>query len=136
MIVRQSIAALLAMLLAWAAACGCGSQVVPSSGPRAPTTAADVKIYAKAPAKYEDLGRVEVPVGGDVRWDQRGEATAGFERLKAGAAAVGGNGILLEDPSGDNLKVLAGYHGTYYQVPVRQGTPNVAVAHAIYVIKP
>jgi hypothetical protein len=113
---------------------GC-SHVVPSSGPRSPTTPAQVSIYDKEPKKYEQLGSVEVPVGGDVRWDERGDATAGFEKLKTVAAARGANGILLLPTENEKLKVLAGYRGTYYQVPIREGKPNVAVAQAIYVIE-
>jgi hypothetical protein len=92
--------------------------VVPSSGPRPPTNPKDVAIYPKEPKKYEKLGVVEVPVGGDVRWDEKGESTAGFEKLKAGAAARGANGILLTSPTADSKQfVVAGYKGTFYQVP-------------------
>jgi hypothetical protein len=114
---------------------GC-SHVVPSSGPRSPTTPAQVSIYDKEPKKYEQLGTVEVPVGGDVRWDARGDATPGYEKLKTAAAARGANGILLLPTENEKLKVLAGYRGTFYQVPIREGTPNIAVAQAIYVIEP
>jgi hypothetical protein len=114
---------------------GCSPEVVPSSGPRSPTNPASVEIYPKEPKKYEKLGVVEVPVGGDVRWDEKGEATAGFERLKAGAAAVGANGILLNPPPAPGMaSVLAGYKGTFYQVPVRPGNPKAVAVQAIYVI--
>ena len=115
---------------------GCSPEVVPSSGTRPPTNPKDVGIYQKEPQKYENLGLVEVPVGGDVRWDEKGESTAGFEKLKAGAAARGANGILLKHPSPDMSSVLAGYKGTFYQVPVRMGNPKVVVVQAVYVIEP
>ena len=114
---------------------GCASEVVPSSGPRAPTSASAVAIYQKEPQRYELLGPVEVPVGGEVRWDSRGEAVAGFDRLKAQAAAMGANGILLMGDDPNMTRVLAGYKGTFYQVPVRYGKPDAAVAKAIYVLK-
>jgi hypothetical protein len=115
---------------------GCGPEVVPSSGPRAPTDPSQVSIYQKEPKRYEILGNVEVAVGGDVRWDSKGEANAGFERLKAQAAARGANGILLSGDSPEMMRVVARYKGTWYQVPVRTETPKTAVAKAIYVLEP
>ena len=114
----------------------CSPKVVPSSGTRPPTDAKDVMIYTKEPKKYEQLGDVEVPVGGDVKWDRNGDATAGFEKLKAAAAARGANGILLKVGGSDVESVVAGYRGKFYPVPVRRGTPSVAVVPAIYVIEP
>ena len=113
---------------------GCASEVVQPTGPRNPTTPDQVKIYQKAPKRYELIGSVEVPVGGDVRWDSRGEANAGFDKLKAAAAARGANGLLLEGDDPQMTRVVAGYHGTWYQVPVR-AKPDTAVGKAIYVIK-
>ena len=86
--------------------------------------------------EFDSLGTVEVPVGGDVRWDRNGDATPGFEKLKAAAAARGANGILLKPGGSDVESVVAGYRGKFYPVPVRRGTPSVAVAPAIYVIEP
>jgi hypothetical protein len=113
---------------------GCGSQVVPSSGPRPPTEPMNVTIYQKEPHRYEVLGRVEVPIGGEVRWDDRGEAVAGFDRLKSAAAAQGANGLLLVGDDPLMTRVLAGYKGTFYQVPVRTENPRAAIAKAIYVL--
>jgi hypothetical protein len=70
-----------------------------------------------------------------VRWDERGDADAGFDRLKADAAARGANGLLLQAPAGAaDARVLAGYKGDYYQVPL-QTKPRAAVAQAIYVLE-
>jgi hypothetical protein len=118
--------------------CACSSsQVVPSSGPRTPTTPDQVKFYDKAPKKYEQLGKVTVSRAEGATWDDRGDATVGFDILKSKAAALGANGLLFTVPEGGkNQRVLAGYHGEYYQVPVegpegqRQG-----VAQAIYVLE-
>ena len=131
---RSPVFSLLALVLVVGG--GCSPEVVPSSGTRPPTDPKDVVIYQKEPQKYEELGVVEVPVGGDVRWDEKGESTPGFEKLKAGAAARGANGILLTRPSPDMGLVLAGYKGTFYQVPVRAGNPKVVAVKAIYVIEP
>ena len=114
---------------------GCESQVVPSTGTRQPTDPSTVKIYQDAPKQYEVLGTVELSVGGDIRWDERGDAAPGFEKLQAKAAALGANGLLLKVEQTNNASVTAGYKGSYYQVPLRLGTPNTAVAKAIYVLK-
>ena len=115
---------------------GCGPQAYTATGTRPPTNPADVEIYQKEPQKYEKLGFVEVPVGGDVRWDANGDATPGFEKLKAAAAKRGANGILLVRPSADMGSVVAGYKGKFYQVPARLGEPKVVAVQAIYVIEP
>ena len=115
---------------------GCATNnAVPSSGPRQPTTPDQVVIYPKQPdSKYEVLGTVTVPVGGDVRWDDRGESAAGFDLLKAHAATLGANGLLLElDEASYDLIATVGYRGTFYAVPIKRD-PKRAVATAIYVL--
>jgi hypothetical protein len=123
--------------VAFAGGMGCStSHVVPASGDRPPTNAKDVKLYTNEPKKYEKLGTVEVPVGGDVRWDSNGDATPGFEKLKAAAAAKGANGILLLPGKSQVESVVAGYKGKFYQVPLRRGTPSAVVVEAVFVIEP
>ena len=127
--------AAISLLVAFGVVGGCASEVRQPSGARPPADPRDVTIYPKAPKKYEDLGMVEVPIGGDVRWDARGDATPGFEKLKAAAAAKGANGILLAGPSPDMPRVLAGYKGTFYKVPLREENPRSVVVKAIYVLE-
>jgi len=117
---------------------GCKSdpEVVPSKGMRPPTTADQVKIYLKAPKKYEDLGVVIQEVTPELRWDERGDATKGIEMMKAKAAAKGANGLLLADPDAQQKhSVLAGYKGEYYTVPIRETTPRQGVGTAIFVLE-
>lgn len=115
---------------------GCASsEVVPASGPRSAIQPSLVKIYQTAPKKYEKHGLVEVPVTGEVRWSEKGDATPGFERLKTQAANKGANGILLTiDKKDFTIAVTASHNGTFYQVPIREN-PRTAVAEAIYVIE-
>lgn len=112
---------------------GCASEVVPTTSHQ-PTDPSQVKIYQKAPAKYEELGEISVPVAGNARWDDKGDANAGFDRLRAEAAARGANGILL-DPDSVNaqFEVTAGDRGQFYNVPMRSTPNRAAVAEAIYV---
>lgn len=126
---------LVSLILLLASGCASKPEVVASSGPRNPTSTDQVKIYQKAPKKYEALGVVSVAPSDRVRWDKRGNADEGFEQLKAQAAARGANGLLLqpEEGSGVNQRILAGYRGEYYEVPVRV-EPRAAVAQAIWVL--
>jgi len=126
-----------ALAIALLLVCGCSSpEVVPSSGNRPPTRPENVKIYAKQPRKYERLGVVSVPVTPEVRFDERGDANLGFDRLKAAAAARGATGLLLskEGVEGSDALATVGYHGTFYQVPVKSN-PRTAMGEAIYVIE-
>ena len=118
---------------------GCASkpEIVPSSGPRTPTSAMQVKIYEKAPKKYEMLGTVTVTREEGARWDEKGDANAAFDTAKSKAAALGANGLLLSAAAGEfEYRATAGYHGKFYQVPVRgrQGAA-VGVMQAIYVLE-
>ena len=123
-----------ACAMLFAVIAGCGPTVVPPTT-HAPTTPDQVNIYAAPPQKYEVLGMVTVPISGEVQWDDKGDANAGFERLKAAAAAKGANGILLQAPNDPlGAHVMAGYQGKYYQVPL-QTNPRAAMAEAIWVVK-
>jgi hypothetical protein len=118
---------------------GCASkpEVVPSSGTRTPTSAMQVKLYEKPPKKYEILGTVTVTREEGARWDEKGDANAAFDTAKTKAAALGANGLLMAAQSGEyQYNATAGYHGKFYQVPVRgkQGAA-VGVMQAIYVLE-
>jgi len=111
------------------------SEQVPVSGPHPPLSPDQVKIFQAAPQKYEMLGTVEVPVTPEMKWDEKGDSTAGFNALKAKAAALGANGLLLTaDQKLYDVGVGAGYNGTFYTVPLRY-QPRTAVASAIFVLK-
>jgi hypothetical protein len=112
---------------------GCAPREVAPTGPREATTADAINIYQKRPQRYEDLGVVTVPIGGHIRMDSHGDATAGFIELKKKAAALGANGLLLDDKKVQaDAWVTAGYKGQFYQVPL-QYNPKLAKAHAIWV---
>jgi len=112
---------------------GCAPEVLPPSQ-HAPINATQVKLYSKQPTKYEALGRITVAVTPEMKWDDRGESTAGFDALKAKAAAMGANGVLLvAEPGTFDALATTGYHGQWYQVPVKLN-PKAAIAQAIFVV--
>jgi hypothetical protein len=118
---------------------GCASdpKIVPSSGTRPPSSKGQVKIYEKEPERYELLGTVTVTRAEGAKWDQRGNADAAFDAALAKAAALGANGLLLSAKPGESeYHATAGYHGKFYQVPVRGKKGDaVGVMQAIYVVK-
>ena len=123
-----------AMVVVGLLGCKTAPEIVPSSGPRMPTSPESVKIYQKQPVRYERLGVVTLEVGPDTRWDARGNSDRGFDRLRELAAQRGANGLLLVvDRHEHDGRVLVGYHDVFYQVPIRN-EPRTAVAEAIYVI--
>jgi len=114
---------------------GCASEVVPTTGPHAPTSASNIKIYQKAPQKYEKLGLVTVSAEEGAKFDKSGNADVGFNRLKQKASALGANGLLLAlDPNQFDRQATAGYQGEFYEVGIK-GQPPVGVAEAIFVHK-
>ena len=129
-----SLAVLTAALLL--SACSSKPEVVPSSGPRAPTSADQVKILQKEPKRYEKLGMVTVSRDEGASWSDKGDATAGFDILKRKAAALGANGLLLkvDAPHDPKRMILAGYHDEWYQISVTTGTPPQGMAQAIFVL--
>jgi hypothetical protein len=113
----------------------CSPQVLPPSGSHPLTPWERVLIYQKEPAKYELIGEISLPVTPDMRWDEHGDSTPGFEALKNRASAMGGNGVLLKAKDGKNDYVVgAGYRGVFYQVPMRR-EPHSVVASAIYMLE-
>ena len=127
---------LVALVVVAAAGCKTAPEIVPSTGPRQPTSPDQVKIYQAQPLRYEKLGLVVVTATRETPWDNKGNADSGFERLKTAAAAKGANGLLLMvDPKEQHGTVVAGYHSTYYEVPYRLEPQRAAVAEAIYVLK-
>jgi hypothetical protein len=113
---------------------GC-TEIVPTTGPHAPTNPSQVKFYQNEPAKFERLGTVTLMIAPEYRWDANGQAKPALDHLRADAAALGANGLLFKDYSNSELGMAgAGYDGAFYLVPVRK-EPKMAVAEAIWVIK-
>jgi hypothetical protein len=130
-VLSRSIVPILALMLALLTP-GC-SEVVPTTSHPAGDPA-QVKIYTMAPfTKYEKLGLVTVAVTPEMKWDEKGDSTKGFEALFGKAAAMGGNAVLLQVDAGQyDTMVGAGYKGMFYNVPLRRN-PKTIVAQALFV---
>jgi hypothetical protein len=76
---------------------------------------------------------ISVPVTSEMKWDDKGESNAAFDALKAKAAALGANGVLLEPEEGKyDVLVTVAYRGTWYKVPAKRD-PKEILGRAIWV---
>src|SRR5688572_30225632 len=124
--------AVAAVMLVGVSGGGCAKPEVVATTPHEATLPEKVRIYQKPPAKkYELLGIVTATRAEGARWDDRGDANMAFDTMLKKAAAKGANGLLME-AEGHTARVTAGYHGEFYQVPVR-GNPPEGMAQAIYI---
>ena len=109
--------------------CATGSTIV-TGAKRPPIAASDVKLYLDPPAKYENIGIVEV--ASKVAFSRQAAQDKAMEALKTRAAKVGANGVLLMS-TGSQTTGSGGYYsgGVYYG----GGTSNelLAQGRAIYV---
>jgi hypothetical protein len=115
---------------------GCKSHtVVPTTGPHPAIDPAQVQVLQKAPSKYEILGTVSVVITPDMKWDQSGNANAAFSEMRRQAAAMGANALWFDlNTPGAAYQVVAGYDGTFFQVPMHKD-PLTAVCRAIYIVE-
>ena len=92
-------------------------------------------LYQQPPPKrYEVLGKVEVT--DNLQWQDNGDVAQAVDELKAKAARLGANGVLLTiDRSAEPDARLVGgnYQGKSYQFPFRDLPYRTVYARAIYV---
>lgn len=114
------------LLLSFLAA-GCASSYVLVGKVRPPIAPEQVKVYLRPPAKYEEIALLDASSKNSWAVTQQAKMNKAMERLKAEAAGLGANGILL------------GGSGTEYGARVVAGVGAVPVVHrsatgvAIYV---
>jgi uncharacterized lipoprotein YajG len=85
----------LAAVLALAAGCATSSHVIVGKV-RPPTTADQVKLYTQPPAKYEEIALLNANSRRSFALTDQGKTDKVIERLKAEAASLGANGVLLQ----------------------------------------
>ncbi|QOV87573.1 hypothetical protein [Humisphaera borealis] len=112
--------------------CGCGSTVVPTTGPRPATSPAAVALFQDPPSKYEVLGIIKTE--GSFEWEEVGQMQKVIDELKEKAAAMGGNGLLLQVPE-YRLRAVGTYDEEPYIIPIDKSKTRNAMATAIYVHK-
>jgi hypothetical protein len=87
---------LLAVVIACAAAaCATSSHVLIGTA-RPPISPESVRVYYRAPPKYEEIATVQASSQGSMALTSQQNMDKAIARLKAEAAKVGANGVLLQ----------------------------------------
>ena len=81
--------------IALVAACAASSHVV-TGVTRPPISSEEVKIYTQPPPHFEEVAVLEASSRGGFRFTEQGKMDKVIERLKAEAAKLGANGVLLQ----------------------------------------
>jgi hypothetical protein len=127
--VRLSLTALMAAMLI---ACATSSQVL-TGAPRAPISPAGVRVYTQAPESFEEialLGASRKSVSG--AGGERAIAKM-IEGMRAQAAGLGANGLLLEDFSDADAIAIGTGVGT--QTYTHNASINVGVGGSLGVVR-
>jgi len=111
----------------------CQSEVLPTQK-HAESTPARVKVYQDPPKRYEFLGTVSMAATAENRWEDNTSVDAGIELLKAGAAKVGANGMILKHPAHKDM-LSCKYLGKNYSISIERSPDRTVYAQAIYVIE-
>ena len=85
-----------AALIALAALSGCATSYVMVGQARPPISPDQVQIYLHPPAKYVEIALLDTSSRGSFAVTAQGKTNVVMDRLKAEAAKLGANGILLE----------------------------------------
>ena len=86
---------LLAALACAAAGCSTSSHVLIGT-PRPPVAVESVQVYWHAPPKYEEIATVQASSQGSMALTSQQNMDKAIARLKAEAARLGANGVLLQ----------------------------------------
>ncbi|HYL01450.1 MAG TPA: hypothetical protein VEU78_09645 [Steroidobacteraceae bacterium] len=92
---RATALVLAAALAGAAAACSTSSHVLIGTA-RPPVAPESVRVYYKPPPKYEEIASVNASSQGSLALTSQQNMDKAIQRLKAEAARLGANGILLQ----------------------------------------
>lgn len=99
---------------------------------RAPISPDEVKLYLRAPVKYEEIAMIESSSKASMAVSDQAKTDVSIQRLKEEAAKVGANGVLLTETGSEVIGgVMAGSTfatgaGSTYATPMpsRVGAPS------------
>jgi len=133
---------LLAAILLGAGACSTSSHVLIGTA-RPPISPQSVRLYYRPPPKYEEIATLQASSQGSMALTSQQNMDKAIERLKAEAAKLGANGVLLQgvhDTQGGSIGIGGGStsYGPGSAVGVGAGgsfalTNKMAQGLAIYV---
>src|ERR1044072_6156443 len=85
-----------AMFAAACLVCGCATRAIIVGQPRAPISPEAVRVYRVPPRHFERIAIIDSPAGTSWIFPDRPSMELGIPRLREQAAALGANGILLQ----------------------------------------
>ena len=91
---------------------GCVSSHVMVGAPRAPISPDQVTIYMSPPAKYEQIAILDTSSQASWSFTAQGKTDKVIERLKAEAAKLGANGVLLQSVGNQQTGSFGGGFGS------------------------
>jgi hypothetical protein len=109
--------------------CASGSSIVTGTV-RAPITPEQVTIYVEPPAEFEVVGLVNA--SSDAGWTEQGSVDYAVQELKAQAARLGANGVLLVSTGERTTTTYIASGSVLLPVPV---TAKTVQGRAIFVKK-
>ncbi len=110
--------------------CATGSSIV-TGKVRPAINPGEVRLYLEPPTKYDTIGIVEA--SSDVEFSSQAAQDRAIQELKAQAAKIGANGVLITntgDKAGDMVVFFSG--GVFY---AGASETKTARGHAIFVIQ-
>lgn len=96
MITTSSTRRVIAIAAALLVLSACATSHVLVGTPRPPISPAEVKVYMKPPAKYEQIAVLESSSRASWTFSAQGKTDKVIERMKNEAAKLGANGVLIQ----------------------------------------
>ena len=131
----------LPLLIILALSAGCATSHVLVGEPRPPIDPEQVKIYSTAPNEYDEIAIIESSSKSSWAITEQGKMNKAIKRLKAEAAKLGANGIIINYTGTENVGGVStgtatttgnSTFGTGVIVPVRH---KAATGLAIFVVE-
>ena len=112
--------------------CASSSSSILVGKARAPISPDEVRLYLRAPAKYEEIAMIESSSKASMAVSDQAKTDVSIQRLKEEAAKVGANGVLLTETGSEVIggvmagsTVTTGMGSTYATpMPSRVGAPS------------
>jgi hypothetical protein len=128
----RHVAAFMVLVVLGLSGCASSSSSILVGKARAPVSPDDVKLYLRAPAKYEEIAMIESSSKASMAVSDQAKTDVSIQRLKEEAAKVGANGVLLTETGSEVIGgVMAGSSfstgvGSTYATPMpsRAGAPS------------
>ena len=110
--------------------CATGSSIV-TGNVRPAINPSEVKLYLEPPTKYETIGIVEA--SSEVEFSSQAAQDRAIHELKAQAAKIGANGVLISNTGNKSGDLVGFYSGGFFYAGASE--TKTARGNAIFVIQ-